>query len=252
MNVRARSALRLVSFDAGWTLFQIAEPVGATYARLARDAGIAVDAGALEEGFRRAFAAAPPLVAPPGQPGDLLEFERGWWRAVVEASLQHALGELPAAQEGARGRFFDLAFEHYAHAAAWRLYPEVRSVLAELRGRGLVLVVVSNFDRRLHRLLDELGLGDAFAVAVASSEAGASKPDPAIFARVLGQLGGIPAEACVHVGDSLGEDVAGALAAGWQGVWLDRRGGQLPAAARGTPRITSLADLPAWLQSSLT
>ena len=53
--------VRAVSFDAGGTLIGIVEPVGETYARFARRAGFAADAHALDEGFRRAFAAAPPL-----------------------------------------------------------------------------------------------------------------------------------------------------------------------------------------------
>lgn len=243
-----REPPRLVGLDAGGTLFEVAEPVGETYARLARAAGFAVDASDMGEGFRRSFAASPPLACPAGFAGPLLDFERGWWRDVVDASLAHALGGAPSPARGAdRARFFDAAFAHYARPEAWRLYPEVRDVLGDLAARGLTLVVVSNFDRRLHGLLDGLGIAGAFATAVASSEAGAVKPDPAIFARVLARIPGVLPGQCVHVGDSAREDAGGALAAGWRAVWLDRASdGQPPP---GAARITRLDQLVAVLQA---
>jgi len=237
--------LRVVSFDAGGTLIALAEPVGATYARLARRAGFTADIAALEEGFRRATAAAPPLAPPAGFAGDLLAFERGWWRDVVDASLAYALGGAPDARhDAARARFFDDAFAHYARPEAWRLDPDVRPLIAGLRARGLRLVVISNFDRRLHPLLDGFGLGGAIELAVASSEAGAVKPDPAIFAHALARLPGARPSGCLHVGDSAREDAAGAVAAGWRAAWLDRTGDDPPATPPdGAERISRLGDL---------
>jgi putative hydrolase of the HAD superfamily len=245
------AALQVVSFDAGGTLFEVAEPVGTTYARLARAAGFDVTADALDEGFRRAFAAAPPLARPAQHSGALLDFERAWWRAVVDASLEHALGAAPPESRAAeRARFFDAAFAHYARPEAWRLYPEVRGVLADLARRGLRLIVISNFDRRLHGLLAGFGLANAFAAAIASSEAGAVKPDPAIFASATSQLSDVPAAACLHVGDSAREDVRGALAAGWRAVWLDRTGAHTEELPPGAARIERLDELAALVQSS--
>jgi len=243
----SREAPRVVGLDAGGTLFQVAEPVGETYARLARAAGFSVDAAGMEAGFRRAFAAAPPLACPAGFAGTLLDFERGWWRDVVDASLAHALGGAPSPARAAdQARFFDAAFAHYARPEAWRLYPEVRDVLTDLAARDLTLVVISNFDRRLHGLLDGLGIAGALAGAIASSEAGAVKPDPAIFARALGRLPDVTLGQCLHVGDSAREDAGGALAAGWRAVWLDRTGDSQPPA--GVTRITRLDELATLLQ----
>ena len=240
--------IRAVSFDAGGTLLEVAEPVGATYARLARAEGFDVSAAALEAGFRRAFAAAPPLAAPAASGARLAEFERGWWRAVVDASLAHAL-DGAAGDPAARARFFAAAFAHYARPDAWRLFAESRRVLARPAQRGFTLAVISNFDRRLHAVLAGLDLADAFAATVASSEAGAAKPDPRIFAVARRRLGDPPPAQLLHVGDSLAEDVAGARAAGWHGVWLDRSGaGGAPA---GVTRIGSLDELADLLQSSV-
>jgi putative hydrolase of the HAD superfamily len=74
----------------------------------------------------------------------------------------------------------------------------------------LRLCVVSNWDIGLSEHLQRLGLDLPVAT---SAEAGAAKPDPAVFALALQRLGvGDPARA-VHVGDDAADE-AGALAAG--------------------------------------
>lgn len=264
-SAASASRVAVVSFDAGGTLLEVSEPVGETYARFARAEGFDVTAAAMEDGFRRATAASPPLAAPDGTADDdLLAFERAWWRRVVDASLDHALGStvggavsasrtqtdaVPEPRAAARERFFDAAFAHYARGAAWRLLPGALDVLDTLRDRGLRLIVLSNFDRRLHALLDELGIAARIELALASSEARAAKPARAIFDRARARLG-VDAAACLHVGDSLREDVHGAVDAGWGAIWLERSGRSPDEPPAGVPRITTLAAIPDVLHSS--
>lgn len=81
-----------------------------------------------------------------------------------------------------------------------------------LRAAGISLACVANWDVSLHDHLDRLGLTWRFAAILPSAEAGAEKPDPAIFHAALARLGVEPARA-LHIGD---EDVdrVGAAAAG--------------------------------------
>ena len=74
------------------------------------------------------------------------------------------------------------------------------------------LAVVANWDQSLHEHLARLGLDRFFDAVVTSAEAGAAKPDPAIFHLALGRLGIEPARA-LHVGDEPADE-EGALAAG--------------------------------------
>jgi putative hydrolase of the HAD superfamily len=108
--------------------------------------------------------------------------------------------------------------------------------------------VLSNFDARLHALVAAFGLGGAFAVVAPSSEAGAAKPSRGAFEHVRQRLAARPPLApaeCLHVGDSLREDVEGALAAEWRAVWLDRDGaGERTVLPAGAARVASLAELP--------
>jgi putative hydrolase of the HAD superfamily len=229
-----------VTLDAAGTLIELAEPVGITYARIARRHGLSAVPARIEREFAAAFAAAPPLAFPGIPPARRAPRERAWWRATVHA----ALGAPP------RGSAFAACFadlwRHYATSAAWRVPPDVPGALAALRARGLRLAVVSNFDRRLPPLLSALGLRDALDAVIHSTAVGAAKPDPAIFRAAATALG-VPLTGIVHVGDSLEADVAGARAAGAHAVLLARQSRRRPRVPRDVPTIRTLAALPAML-----
>ena len=144
---------------------------------------------------------------------------------------------------GDAGRELSLADVLAALLAALRFqpFPDVLPGLARLRGAGLRLVVVSNWDVSLHNRLAETGIAELVDGAIASAEVGAPKPDPAIFAHAL-TMAGVPAAQAIHAGDSLPEDVEGARAAGVEPV-LVCRDGEPPPAARGVPTIGGLLEL---------
>ena len=125
-------------------------------------------------------------------------------------------------------------------------FGEVPGVLAELRERGLRLVVVSNWDVSLHEQLAATGLGALVDGAVSSAEVGAGKPQPPLFERALALAGAGAADALM-VGDSPDTDVAGAMALGIDAVLVDRWGAAGPAPC--AHRITTLAELPALIES---
>ena len=93
-----------------------------------------------------------------------------------------------------------------------RPLPGALDAVRALRRRGLALAVVSNWDIGLAEHLDRLGIGALFDTVVTSAEAGAAKPDPAVFELALDRLR-VTAERTLHVGDSEADD-AGARAAG--------------------------------------
>ena len=223
---------RAVLLDASGTLIDVARPLGDAYSELARDLGGSLDPDALADGFRTAFAEAPPMAFPGRRGADLDRAERGWWRAVVER-VTDAAGGVPEFDA-----YFDRLYAHYASAPAWRIYPEVPGVLAALRERNVALAVVSNFDSRLPLLLDALGLAGFFDVVVCSGTVGAAKPDGAIFAHALASLG-VEASGALHVGDSREADYEGARAAGIEALLVVRGG------VRGTTvrRAGTIPDL---------
>jgi putative hydrolase of the HAD superfamily len=85
----------------------------------------------------------------------------------------------------------------------------------------LTLAVISNFDRRLYTVLDELGLSPFFDAVIISSEVGASKPHRRIFEAAMNMAGARP-EQCLHIGDDASADVAGAEALGIRALHVRR------------------------------
>jgi putative hydrolase of the HAD superfamily len=235
--------LAAVTLDAAGTLFEVAEPVGATYARVAARHGIALDPEETERRFRDVLAVAPPLAFPGVDAPRRAESERSWWQAVVRAAFGPAGGA-----RGFPAAFAEL-FRTYAEPAAWRVFPDVRDALVRLRRDGLRLAVVSNFDERLIPLLEGLDLASLVDQVTPSSRVGAAKPDPAIFRAALAGLGVSP-DATVHVGDGLVADVEGARAAGLRAVLLDRKAPK-PRFSPDMSVITALTDLPSWLGAEL-
>ena len=108
-------------------------------------------------------------------------------------------------------------------ARVLRAYPEVPAVLEQLRARGLLLVVCSNWDWDLEPAVAEAGLIDHVDVLVSSAWAGARKPHPRIFRHTLEKID-VAAVDVLFVGDTWAPDVEGPLAAGITPVYLERDG----------------------------
>jgi putative hydrolase of the HAD superfamily len=210
-------------------------PVGELYATVAARHGVAIDAAVLHTSFGDTFRAAPPLAFPGVPTAELRGREKSWWRDVV-------LRVFAGARFADFDAFFDDLFAFFASAGTWRVDPDAPLLLAELRARGLATLVVSNFDARVRGILAALDLAPLIDRVTISSEAGAAKPDPAIFQRALADLGVAPGDV-LHVGDTVREDLRGARAAGLQVVLVgdDALAAEAPDAAV-VPRLAAITD----------
>jgi putative hydrolase of the HAD superfamily len=103
-------------------------------------------------------------------------------------------------------------------------YPDTQPALGALRDRGLHIVVVSNWDVSLSRVLERCGLSALVDDTVTSAGVGARKPEREIFTAALG-VAGAASDEVIHVGDTAEEDLAGAAAAGIRALLIDRDGG---------------------------
>ncbi len=226
----------VIFFDAAGTLIEVRGSVGEIYNRVAREFGFEAEPSALQQNFARAFRLQPPMAFPVGIPEPTLrELEKDWWRNLVKAVFAD-LRSFPRFDE-----FFDELFERFRRREFWRVYDDVEPTLAELKQRGLKLGVISNFDSRLYGVLRACKLSRFFDSVHISTQAGAAKPDPAIFQAALNHHGVEPKQAW-HVGDGLREDVEGALAAGLKAFLIDRRGEQNSAISYAS--LSSLLQLP--------
>lgn len=92
------------------------------------------------------------------------------------------------------------------------------------------------------------GLADRFQSVTVSAELGIGKPDIRIFEHSLMKLG-IAAHEAIMIGDNLTGDVAGAVAAGMQAIWINRSKQTVFSDQTSFPKIDSLAALPMLLLS---
>jgi putative hydrolase of the HAD superfamily len=148
---------------------------------------------------------------------------------------------------GGRGDTYEAAVEmekRWAHSAHFELFDDALPALAFARSSGLRIGLLSNSSRNLDDFVSHHRLS---ADAVLTSFAhGKTKPHESIFRAMLGLLDVAPADA-VMVGDTLNEDIEGALAVGMRAVLLDRDDRHPEVEAR----LRSLAELPAALGHSL-
>src|SRR5438552_13432062 len=229
--VRARA----VFFDVDFTLIYPGPMFrGEGYRAFCARYGMQVDAAKFEHGVA---SAASLLDGPDDAPYDAEIFVK-YTRHIIE-------------QMGGEGpRVDDCAREIYAEWAAcqhFELYDEVPAVLRELAAAGMRIGLISNSHRCLASFESHFELQGLISATVSSSEHGFMKPHPSIFSAAL-QLVEVSAAQAVMVGDSVRQDVDGALAAGMRAILLHRSGVAHPRqselARRGVPIIGSLAELP--------
>jgi len=103
----------------------------------------------------------------------------------------------------------------------FELYDDVPDALAALRSAGLRIGLVSNSARDVREFARHHGL-DVDA-GISSFHHGRTKPHASIFRAVLDLLGVDPADAAM-VGDTIADDIEGALALGMRAILLDREG----------------------------
>lgn len=195
----------LVSMDFDW----VARELGAL--------GVDSDAASI----RRAEAAARPAVsalASRARPGDdlferslILLLERLGAAGSLELAARAALAAALAARIKHPGRDYRLW--------SWPM-PGAEQALARFRALGLRLVVVSNSDGSVERLMREHGFAPHLAMTFDSHRVGIEKPDPRLFELALAKSGAEP-ERTAHVGDMYYQDVQGSRKAGLHSVLLD-------------------------------
>jgi HAD superfamily hydrolase (TIGR01549 family) len=136
-------------------------------------------------------------------------------------------------------------YREWAACQHFELYDDVPAVLRQLAGAGLRIGLISNTHRCLASFQSHFELQGLISATVSSSDHGLMKPHPSIFTAALHLLD-VPAADAVMVGDSVRQDVEGALGVGMRAVLLNRGDAAAPAVTgeHGVPVIRSLWELP--------
>ncbi len=190
--------------------------------------------------------------------------------AVADAFMARETARLPlwSRSEAARDEFFaeyerlllagagvdvsrELALRVFALVReaprGYALYADVLPALAALKGRGLVLGLLTNLRGDATELCESQGLFPALDFAVGSEEVGAGKPEAPIFLEALRRAGAEPQQS-MHVGDQYDTDVLGARAVGIHPVLLDRD--DMKPDVTDCPRILGMDELPPLVEAA--
>ena len=198
----------VILFDAAETLFTTRGTVGEIYGEVARKYGSAASPEEIQSAFVRQFRHAGPVTT---------DSEKTWWKDVVhrvfdDVGMFHNFDQ-----------FFEEVYDEFQDSRGWRLFPETRDVLTELKQRKLQLGVITNFDSRVYSVMRSLRILEFFDTVTISSETGFAKPHPGIFKAAI-QATGVPASRILYLGDSLEGDVRAGAAAGLNTILIDRHG----------------------------
>lgn len=211
------SGYKAVFFDVGGTLLRVHPSVGEVYAVHARPFGFSGSADALEKQFRTEWKAAGGIESLGRRSGEAVE--KRFWRDLVFRVFEPS-GGLRDFED-----YFEHVYDAFRRRDHWRVFDDVMEsrVLEKLKQGGVVLGVISNWDSRLHAILENTGLAGHFDFILASAEVGSAKPDGKIFSEAL-QRSGVDSKAACHIGDDPHADVRGATDAGIDAILIDRKG----------------------------
>lgn len=220
----AQNVIDVVVFDAVGTLIEPTPAVSEVYFKAGRRAGSLLTRDDIRERFARQFAERSSELRTSE------ELEELFWRRVVAAIFDDVADV---------SRCFEELHAHFAQPSAWRVNPDVDSLLPELRRRGVTLAVASNFDRRLHGILDSQIELSRISLRVISSELGWRKPHAEFFRNLLHRVGASP-ERVLMVGDDYDRDILPARAAGMRAGWYAPLGAHRD---RSADTLTALSDV---------
>lgn len=150
-------------------------------------------------------------------------------RESIRRALRHG-GEDPALAEAG----FDLFF---AERQRVEFYADAMAALERLAARfPLIALTNGNADVRT------VGIGHLIPTRISARDFGKAKPHVAIFKAAAAAVG-VPVESVLHVGDDAALDIVGALGAGMQAVWVNRKGMQWTLGPRAQMEVSELGSL---------
>jgi len=236
MNALPLATPRVVVFDLDYTLLCPSEQFEAPgYVRTGARFGLRLDPARWPDAERAAYKAAAARREATG-----LIHDDGLLPVIAHAIIEGLGGGPGPAVE----RTADAIIAAWSAAENFGLYDDVMPCLEALRAADVRIALLSNaLGHGVEEIVAHFALDDYMAAAVSSLETGAVKPAPRMFSTLFGLLGVSPWDA-VMVGDSVEDDVMGAVACGCPAILLDRSGRRRDLAV---PRIESLAELPAAL-----
>jgi 2-haloalkanoic acid dehalogenase type II len=223
------AAVKAVAFDGYGTLFDFTEPdFIATMAEICAQQGIEADAAVLWQRFLKASYL---MRSEHHEDPVYKRYDQAW-----ADQFGHVFKHMRVT-----GDPWAAALHLKSRLAAAPAFADAHGTVEALRAHYLVAVMSNADDDFLHECLERNKF--QFETVVSSEQAGAIKPNPAIFGHLAGQLG-LNMHEVLYAGDNPIPDVLGPKRAGMPTVWVNRDGFRKP---RKVPypdfRVRSLAEM---------
>ena len=220
-----------ISFDATGTLFDPFPSIGAIYAEVLHEHGVYLSEPELEMRFMSQFHKS--RAVPMDPVNEMLERER--WVQVVQGILEEEYNDA----------IFNSLWKTMGNGDRWKQKPRLLKTLQELKELGFKLVIVSNWDRRLLKILSDLKLERFFDKVFLSTDLETEKPSEEIYRMVAQELEVRPST-LLHIGNSPANDYKSAIRAGWNALLLHNR---IPHGMEPGTVLGSIDQLPQVLKS---
>ena len=207
---------RAITFDMGSTLEYSDPPIYEVFDQICRELNLKSSVEDIMKGMRLAWARLGPRYLEHNG-----EVEEGFWLDFDRILLKEMgnEGDLDLPLQEMRKKLRQRA-DRDKGDVKWYCPSEVHGLLSDLKRRGYILGVVSNWDQTLETVCEGHRIKDYFHFILASKVVGAEKPNPRIFEMAI-KAAGTSAAQMAHVGDIYYADVMGARRAGLTPVLLD-------------------------------
>lgn len=163
---------------------------------------------------------------------DSIGYEKWWTHLVINVLSEASCNKI---HKDELEKVANRLIKKYETEECWGKFDKVDELIGALKRLGKAVGVISNFDPRLHTLLNRMELYD-FNFVITSYEAKVEKPNLEIFQNALAQgsksvfhpdfledFGISPWEA-LHIGNEIESDIEGAKNAGWSSVLIGEKG----------------------------
>ncbi|XP_077220900.1 haloacid dehalogenase-like hydrolase (HAD) superfamily protein isoform X2 [Tasmannia lanceolata] len=215
------SKLRCVTIDVTGTLIAYKGELGDYYCMAAKSVGLPCpDYKRMHEGFKGAYTDMAKRYPCFGHEAKLPNIK--WWKLCVKDSFIRAGYDY---DEETFEKVFRRIYSTFGSSAPYTVFPDSQPFLRWVRGRGILVGIVSNAEYRYQDvILPALGLeqGSEWDFGVFSGLVGVEKPDPRIYEIALEKAGNIAPDEVLHIGDSMRKDYLPARSVGMQALLLDR------------------------------
>lgn len=157
-----------------------------------------------------------------------------WWTILVTEVLSEASSN--RINQNSCEKIASELIRKYETDECWAKFKKTDEILRAIKKEGKILGVISNFDPRLHNLLENMKL-DEIDFAITSYEAGVQKPNAEIFEHALHRairrtypsefvpVPTIHPNEVLHIGNEREKDYEGAKSAGFSAVLINSENG---------------------------